>query len=70
MKYEILRWRIGGKWVGEVIELPEKVWKAYGLKYLKPLESGILNKINEWFKGLSKWKNKALHPNKVHKKHG
>ena len=71
MKYQILRWRICGKWVWEIIELPEKIGKAYWTTYLKPLESpSIITKISEWFKGLSKWKNKALNPNKVHKKHG
>lgn len=61
MKYEILRWKIAWHYVGEVIELDEKIGNAYGSKYLKPLEKpSIINQIKDF----TNIKNKALKPNK------
>ena len=65
MKYEILRWKIAWHHVGEVIELDEKVWNAYGSKYLKPLwKPSIVQAIKDF----TTIKNKALKPNKKWRK--
>ena len=65
MKYEILRWKIAWHHVGEVIELDEKQWNAYGSKYLKPLwKPSIVQAIKDF----TSIKNKALKPNKKGRK--
>ena len=38
MKYEILRWKIAWRHIGEIIEMDEKLGKAYGENYLKPIK--------------------------------
>ena len=37
MKYEIIRWTVNWYHIGDVIEMDEKLAKAYGEKYLKPI---------------------------------
>lgn len=65
MKYEILRWKIAWHHVGEVIEMDEKLWNAYGSKYLKPLwKPSIIQSIKDF----TNIKNKALKPNKKWRK--
>lgn len=65
MKYEILRWKIAWHHVGEVIEMDEKVWNAYGSRYLKPLWKPSIVKTIKDFTNI---KNKALKPNKKGRK--
>ena len=65
MKYQILKWKIEGHKVWEVINLDEKIWNAYGSQYLKPLEKpSIINQIKDF----TNIKNKALKPNKKGRK--
>lgn len=66
MKYEILRWKISWHHIGEVIEMDEKQWRAYGLKYLKPLWK--VENIMQSVKDFTWIKNKALKPNKKGRK--
>ena len=47
MKYQILKWRIKWHHIGEVIEMDEKLAKAYGSKYLKPLKEEKKNDSKE-----------------------
>lgn len=39
MKYEIIKGRINGKTIGDVIELSDDIVRAYGFKYVKAIDS-------------------------------
>jgi len=65
MKYQVLKWRINGKWIWEIVNLPENIWNAYWSLYLKPLEKPtIIQKVKDF----TNIKNKALKPNKKGRK--
>ena len=65
MKYLDLKWKIEGHKTWEVVHLDERLWRAYGPNYLKPLEKpSIINQIKDF----TNIKNKALKPNKKGKK--
>ena len=61
MKYQIIRWRIDWHHIGEVIEMDEKLGKAYGERYLKPIKEEKKNE-NKEVKNAS---NKALTSNDI-----
>ena len=63
MKYEILKWRIQGKKKWEIIELPDEIAKAYGERFLKPVNGKVSDsKDNKQIdtKEVKKASNKAL----------
>ena len=62
MKYEIIKGTIDWKHIGEIIEMNEKLAKAYGEKYLKPI------KEKTEAKDLTEIQDKALKPNKKGRK--
>ena len=62
MKYEIIKWTIEWHHIGDVIEMNEKLAKAYGEKYLKPI------KEKTEAKDLTEIQDKALKPNKKGRK--
>ena len=65
MKYLVLKWKIEWHKVWEVVHLDEKLWRAYGPTYLKPLEKpSFINQIKDF----TNTKNKALKPNKKGRK--
>ena len=62
MKYEIIRWTVNWHHIGEVIEMDEKIGKAYWENYLKP----IIEKSKK--KDQKEIQNKALSSNEVYTK--
>lgn len=69
MKYLVLKWKICGHSVWEVVHLDEKLWRAYGPNYLKPLEKpSFIQRTTNQIKNFTNIKNKALKPKKKGKK--
>ncbi len=65
MKFEIIKWKIEGHRIGEIIELSEEKWRAYWDKYLKPVcWKGIFQSINDF----TAIQNKAIKPRRGRRK--
>ena len=65
MKYLVLKWKIEGHKAWEVVHLDERLWRAYGQNYLKPLEKpGIIQTVKDF----TNIQNKALKPKKKGRK--
>lgn len=38
MLYKVIKWRINGKAIWEIVDLKEEIWRAYWVEYVIPIE--------------------------------
>ena len=46
MLYKVIKWRINGKAIWEIVDLKEEIWKAYWVEYVIPIEEKLEEKVN------------------------
>lgn len=46
MLYKVIKWRINGKAIWEIVDLKEEIWRAYWVEYVIPIEEKLEEKVN------------------------
>jgi hypothetical protein len=68
MLYKVIKWRINGKGIWEIVDLKEEIGRAYWVEYVIPIEEKTEEKVisvspdfgNVPVKDLTDFENKAL----------
>ena len=46
MLYKVIKWRINGKAIWEIVDLKEEIGRAYWVEYVIPIEEKLEEKVN------------------------
>jgi len=46
MLYKVIKWRINGKAIWEIVDLKVEIWRAYWVEYVIPIEEKTEEKVN------------------------
>ena len=46
MLYKVIKWRINGKAIWEIVDLREEIGRAYWVEYVIPIEEKLEEKVN------------------------
>lgn len=46
MLYKVIKWRINGKAIWEIVDLNEEIGRAYWVEYVIPIEEKLEEKVN------------------------
>ena len=46
MLYKVIKWRINGKAIWEIVDLEVEIWRAYWVEYVIPIEEKTEEKVN------------------------